>query len=61
VKFRCEKLVAEARGVFGNPEEGERPPLETVTRQRMMKAQQAGKTCVHAVVNFTVYELTTKL
>jgi hypothetical protein len=29
----CEKLVAEARGQFGNPEEGERPPLEAVTRR----------------------------
>jgi hypothetical protein len=24
----CEKLVDEARGQFGNPEEGERPPLK---------------------------------
>jgi hypothetical protein len=24
--------VAEERGQFGNPEEGERPPLEAVTR-----------------------------
>jgi hypothetical protein len=33
------KLVAEARGHFENPEEGERPPLEAVTRQRPVKTQ----------------------
>jgi hypothetical protein len=42
----CDKLVAEARGQFGNPEEGERPPLEAVTR-RLVKTQQTEKTyCV---------------
>jgi hypothetical protein len=30
---RCEKIIAEARRQFGNPEEGERPPLEAVTRK----------------------------
>jgi hypothetical protein len=30
----CEKLVAEAGEQFGNPEEGERPPLEAATKQR---------------------------
>jgi hypothetical protein len=39
----CEKLLAEARGQFGNPEEGERPPLEAVTRKRV-KTQEAEKT-----------------
>jgi hypothetical protein len=39
----CEKLVAEARGQFGNPEERERPPLDAVTR-RLVKTQQAEKT-----------------
>jgi hypothetical protein len=29
------KLVAEARGEFGSPEEGDRTPLEAVTRQRL--------------------------
>jgi hypothetical protein len=38
------KLEAEARGQFGNPEEGERPLLEAVTRQRLMKIQQTEKT-----------------
>jgi hypothetical protein len=33
----CEKLVAEARGQFGNPEEGERPPLVAATEQRVVK------------------------
>jgi hypothetical protein len=35
---RCELLLSEARscgrGQFGNPEEGERPPLEAATKQR---------------------------
>jgi hypothetical protein len=34
--------VALAREQFENPEEGERPPLEAVTR-RSLKAQQAKK------------------
>jgi hypothetical protein len=33
----CEKLVAEFRGQFGNPEEGERPLLEVATKQRLVK------------------------
>jgi hypothetical protein len=33
----CEKLVAEARGKFGNPEKEERPPLKAATRQRLLK------------------------
>jgi hypothetical protein len=36
----CEKLVAEARGPFGNPEEGERLPLEAVSRLLLVKTQQ---------------------
>jgi hypothetical protein len=36
-------VVAEARGQFGNPEEGERPPLEAVTSQRLVKTQQTEK------------------
>jgi hypothetical protein len=35
----CEKLVAEARGPFGNPEEEKRPPLEAATKQRLMKTE----------------------
>jgi hypothetical protein len=38
----CEKLAAEEGEQFGNPEEGERPPLEGVTR-RLVKTQQAEK------------------
>jgi hypothetical protein len=34
--MRSEKLVAEAWGQFGNPEKGERPPLEDVTKQRLV-------------------------
>jgi hypothetical protein len=33
----CEKLVAEAREQFGNPEEGERPPLEVTAKERLVK------------------------
>jgi hypothetical protein len=36
--------VAATRGLFENPEEGERPPLEAVTRLRLVKTQQAEKT-----------------
>jgi hypothetical protein len=38
------EAVAEARGQFGNPEEGERPSLEAVTRARLMNTQQTEKT-----------------
>jgi hypothetical protein len=37
------KLVAEAQGQFGNPEEGECMPMEAVTR-RLVKTQQDEKT-----------------
>jgi hypothetical protein len=40
----CRKLVAEARGQVGNRDEGECPPLEDVTRQRLMKIYQPEKT-----------------
>jgi hypothetical protein len=33
----------EAQGQFGNPEEGKRPPLEAVTRQRLVKTKQTEK------------------
>jgi hypothetical protein len=36
-------MVAEAWGQLENPEEGERPPLEAVTRKQV-KTQQAEKT-----------------
>jgi hypothetical protein len=32
-----ENLVAETRGQFRNPEDGESPPLETATKQRLVK------------------------
>jgi hypothetical protein len=35
--------VAKAWGQFGNPEEGERPALETVTRE-LVQTQQTVKT-----------------
>jgi hypothetical protein len=54
---RCQKLVAEARGQFGNPEEVERPPLEAVIRQRLVKAQKTEKSKLCAVVNYRVCEL----
>jgi hypothetical protein len=40
----CDVLVAEARGQFENPEDGECPLLETVTRQRLVKTQKTEKT-----------------
>jgi hypothetical protein len=41
---RSKKLVAETGGKFWSPEEGEHPPLETATNQRLVKT---GKTlCV---------------
>jgi hypothetical protein len=30
----CEKLVAETRGQFRNPEEGKHPPLEVAAKQQ---------------------------
>jgi hypothetical protein len=48
-----EKLVVEAWGLFGNPEEGERPPLEAVTR-KLVEAQQGEKTHLCALVNCRV-------
>jgi hypothetical protein len=43
--------VAEVWGQFGNPEEGECPPLETITR-RLVKTQQTEKTEVCALVKW---------
>jgi hypothetical protein len=43
------KLSAEARAHFENTEEGERTPLEAVTRQRLVKIQQTEK-AVRALV-----------
>jgi hypothetical protein len=37
---RRENLVAEAGDSFGNLEEGERPPLEAATRQRLVKTEE---------------------
>jgi hypothetical protein len=34
----CEKLVADARGQFGNPEEEGRLLLEAISEQRLVKA-----------------------
>jgi hypothetical protein len=42
--------VIEAQGQFGNPEEGECPPLEAVTRGPV-EAQQTEKT-LQAIVDF---------
>jgi hypothetical protein len=39
----CEKLVAEVGDSSRNPEEGERPQLEAVTR-KLVKTQQDEKT-----------------
>jgi hypothetical protein len=50
----CEKLVAEARGQFEKPEEGERLRFEAVTRKQ-------AKVLVRVVVSCRVYELATAL
>jgi hypothetical protein len=51
----CDQLVAEARGQFGNPEEGEPTALEAVTR-KLAKTQEVEKTyvLVRVVVNCRV-------
>jgi hypothetical protein len=59
--FVWEAAGSWGRGQFGNPEEGERPPLEAVTRERLMKTQQAEKTWVFAQVNCKVCELVKRL
>jgi hypothetical protein len=43
-KWLNNSLVAEARGQFGNPKEGECPLLDAVTTQWLVKTQQAEKT-----------------
>jgi hypothetical protein len=52
----CLKLVSEVRGQFGCAEEGERPPLQAVTKQRLVKTQQTG-VLVRALVKCRVCEL----
>jgi hypothetical protein len=39
--------VAEARGQFGNPNEGEYPPLEAVTRGTEKREQTEKTQCEH--------------
>jgi hypothetical protein len=41
---RSRVAVAETRGHFENPEDGERSPLRAVTRKRLVKTQEASKT-----------------
>jgi hypothetical protein len=35
--YCCQKLVAEAGDSSGKPDEGERPPLQAATKQRLVK------------------------
>jgi hypothetical protein len=51
-------LVAETRGQFRNPEEGDYSPLKTDTRG-LVKTQQVEKTQVSAVVNCKVFRTVT--
>jgi hypothetical protein len=44
----CEKLVAEAGGQFGNPEERESPPLEAATKQLRRRRDFLTLVCVIA-------------
>jgi hypothetical protein len=41
VSCRYQKMVAEARGLFGNPVKKERPPLKAATKQRLLKTKKA--------------------
>jgi hypothetical protein len=54
----CELLLLEAgkwgRGLFGNPEGGERPQLEDATKQRLVKASLWTLVCVYVCVCVTV-------
>jgi hypothetical protein len=52
----CEKLIAEAREPLGNPDEGERPAFEAVTR-KLVKTQLAEKTTVFVLANCKECEL----
>jgi hypothetical protein len=56
VSCSCHKLVAGERVQFENPEEGKRPSLEPVTRQRLRK-RAGSEYLVRAVVNCRVYGL----
>jgi hypothetical protein len=61
LRFCCYELLLWEAGSCGwvqfeNPEEAESLPLETVTRQRLVKTQQAENTEVCAVVNYEVCE-----
>jgi hypothetical protein len=38
--MRSEKWVAEARGQFRNPEDGECPPFQAATKQWLMKTEK---------------------
>jgi hypothetical protein len=37
--------AARSRYAFGNPEEGERPPFESVTKQRLLKTEKTYVCC----------------
>jgi hypothetical protein len=37
---RSKKLVAEPGDSSGNPEDGERPPIEAVTKERLVKTEK---------------------
>jgi hypothetical protein len=56
----CEKLVANRYRQFSNPEKEECPLLVAATRRRV-KAQQAEKTYICALVNCKVCELVKRL
>jgi hypothetical protein len=61
----CEMLLSGSgglgRGLFRNPEEVERPPLEAATRQRLVKTRQTEKTYVCVLVNCKGCELVKQL
>jgi hypothetical protein len=49
---RCDKWEAGSwgRGQFGNPEEGQRPPLEAATKQRLVKTAKTVMCTVVTVI-----------
>jgi hypothetical protein len=47
LRVRCVRVgMSVARGHFGNPEEGERPPLEAIPRRLVKTVTEATSQCV---------------
>jgi hypothetical protein len=57
----CKKLVAETRGSFGNPEEGEHPPFRAVTRQLPIQTPSIGTHTGYNIFPFPKLSITGSL